>query len=158
VWTDGSEVLFARSDLVRGAGLDLGEPTTVDSMIQQVSSRYSNSELRTSAKLQLATLELAVGQFAMAGRVLEPLTSPSARALAARSRFLAGDLEAAEALATRLLRERPDDVHGLALMGQLALRRGELQRADQMVRRAIAIDPFDAEATSLLTALEEQIH
>jgi hypothetical protein len=26
------------------------------------------------------------------------------------------------------------------------------------VRRAIALDPFDAEATSLLVALEEQVH
>lgn len=158
VFTDGSEVLFARRDLARGAGWDLGERATVDHVLDHLASRFADPALLTAAEIQFATLEIAVGQFAQAGRVLAPLTSPDARALAARSQLLAGDLAAAEKLGSQLLRDRPHDVKSLALMGQLAMRRGELERASQLVRQAVVIDPFDHEATSLLAALEEQGH
>jgi hypothetical protein len=158
VYTDGSEVLFARRDLVQGTGWDLGERATVEHVLASLTARYADPKLLMAAKLQFATLEIAVERFAQAGRVLDPLSSPGARALAARSRLLAGELDAAETLGSQLLQERPSDVKSLALMGQLALRRGQLQRASELVRRAIALDPFDAEATSLLAVLEEQVH
>jgi tetratricopeptide (TPR) repeat protein len=158
VYTNGSEVLFARRDLVRESQWDLGESSTVEHVLAQLSSRFTDPELLTAAKLQFATLEIAVGQFAQAAHVLEPVTSPAARALAARSRLLAGDLDAAETLGSQLLRERPTDVKSLALMGQLALRRGRLQQASEFMRRAITLDPYDPEAASLLAELEEQVH
>jgi hypothetical protein len=159
VYTDGSEVLFARRDLVRASGWDLGESSTVERVRASLSSRFTDPQLLAAARVQLATLELAVGEYAQAIRVLSPISSSSAaRALLARAQLLAGELDAAETSGAQLLREQPSDVRSVALMGQLALRRGRLQQASELVRQAINLDPFDIEATSLLAALEEQVH
>jgi Flp pilus assembly protein TadD len=47
-----------------------------------------------------------------------------------------------------------DDVRNLDLMAMVYMRRGQLQPAARLLRRALAIDPFDNETTSLLGTME----
>jgi hypothetical protein len=156
VYTDGAEVLFARKDLVQGAALDLFSAQATEHVLEALRARYANSpsQLLTAARLQLASLQLAVGAYAEAQRSLALLTGPEALSLRARGHLLADEIEPAHSLAERMLRERPDDVRSLDLMAQIWVRRGQPARALPLLQRAVQIDPWDAEATSLLTNLE----
>jgi hypothetical protein len=159
VHTDGSEVLFARRDLTGSTRLDLGSPDTIDHILSGLTERYAGrARLLAAARLQLATLELAVREFTEAERVLRPSSDAPALALLAKARLLAGDIDAAEKIGTRLLTQQRRDVRGLDLLAQVSVRRGELSRALGYLRRALAIDPYDGEAASLLSALEEPRH
>jgi tetratricopeptide (TPR) repeat protein len=157
VGTDGSEVLFARRDLSDGAW-DLGAAATTDHVLERLTQRFAAQRLRDAARVQLATLQLAVGETRQARRVLGSMTSPEARALLGRALLLEDDLEGAERLAEHALRRRPSDVHSLALLAQVAIRRGQLQQAAGRLSQALTIDPFDAEALALLSNLEERAH
>ena len=81
--------------------------------------------------------------------------SDEADALLARARFAEGDLEGARTMAERLLARHGEDVGSLSLLAQIALTRGELVHGLSLARRALRVDPFDAEAISILDRLRE---
>jgi len=153
VYTDGSEVLFARHDLATSSW-DLGAASITDEIIAGLAQRYSNEpELFAAARLHLATLQIVTGQGAEAERVLSAMRSDDADALRARARFAAGDLEGARAVAEERLARDADDVRSLNLLSLIALERGDVAYGLSLADRALSVDPFDAEATSILDRL-----
>jgi hypothetical protein len=156
VYTDGAEVLFARADLVHGGAWDLYSAETTQRVLTQLQTRYAAAQpdLLAAARVQLASLQLAVGAYAQAQSSLDALEGPAALALRARAHLLAGEIEPASTLAERMLRELPEDVRSLDLMAQVWMRRGQPARALPLLQRAVKIDPWDAEASSLLSNLE----
>jgi hypothetical protein len=175
VYTDGSEVLFARSDLAASdlaasdlaaselaaselatGTWDLGSAATTDQIMRDLATRFAGQpEVLATARLQLATLELVVGQSAQAERVLSAMRSDEGDALLARTRFAAGDLEGARAVAEKQLTRDREDVRSLSLLSQIALAQGDLPRGLSLVHEALHVDPYDAEATSILDRLTE---
>jgi hypothetical protein len=156
IYTDGSEVLFGRRDLVTTPALDLAAPATTERLLAELEARFAGrAKLLTAARLHLATLNIAVGATAQAEAALAGMSEPEAEALKARCRFVAGDLEAARAIAARQLARDRDDVRSLSLLARVALEQGELRQSAAFVRRALHIDPFDGEASRLLSSLEE---
>lgn len=155
VYTDGSEVLFARSDLTTSAW-DLGASLTTDQILEDLAARYAGEpELLATARLHLATLQIVVGRGEQAERVLSAMRSDEADALLARARFAAGDLEGARAMAERALARDREDVRSLGLLSQIALTQGDLLQGLSLAERALRVDPYDAEATSILDRLRE---
>jgi hypothetical protein len=165
VYTDGSEVLFARSDLAAAdlaaadlatSAWDLGSAATTDQILEGLAARYAGQpELLATARLNLATLQIVVGRGAQAERVLSAMGSDDADALLARARFAGGDLEGARAMAQRQFERDREDVRSLSLLSQIALTQGDLVHGLSLAERALRVDPFDAEATSILDRLGE---
>ncbi|HEX2871385.1 MAG TPA: hypothetical protein VHP33_09020 [Polyangiaceae bacterium] len=157
LFTDGSEVLFGRRDLTGDvAEQPLAQAGETERLLSELHERFADSpKVHDAARLSLATLHGALGQFAQAERALREVDAPEAKALQARLRFAAGDLATAERLAQERLRADQDDVGSLSLMAQVALRRGENAQGLGLLRRALDIRPFDEEATRLLAKLEE---
>ncbi len=158
LFTDGSEVLFARRELaIELPAVQLDEATTTDGILEQLRQRLGRvPKAYVAARLSLATLDGAVGQFVEAERALTGIDAPEAKALAARLRFAAGDLESAERLARQRLARARDDVPSLNLMALIAFARGEPKQGLRLLRRALRIQPFDREAAELLADLEEK--
>jgi hypothetical protein len=157
LFTDGSEVLFGRRDLTGDvAEQPLAQADETERLLSELHSRFSASaKVHDAARLSLATLHGALGQFVQGERALRDVGAPEAKALQARLRFAAGDLATAERLAQERLRADHDDVGSLSLMAQVALRRGEIAEGLGLLRRALRVRPFDQEATRLLANLEE---
>jgi tetratricopeptide (TPR) repeat protein len=157
LFTDGSELLFGRRELTGDvAEQPLARADETERLLSELQERYSASaKVHDAARLSLATLHGALGQFSQAERALRDVGAPEAKALQARLRFAAGDLVTAERLAQERLRADRDDVGSLSLMAQVALRRGENAEGLGLLRRALDIRPFDEEATRLLAQLEE---
>jgi tetratricopeptide (TPR) repeat protein len=156
IYTDGSEVLFARRDLVTVPALDLADPATTERVLAELEARFAGqAKLLSAARLHLATLNITLGATAQAEAALAGMSEAEAEALKARCRFAAGDLESARAIAARQLARDEDDVHSLSLLARVALEQGELRQSAAFVRRALHIDPFDGEASRLLSSLEE---
>jgi hypothetical protein len=157
IYTDGSDVVFARRTVVSTAErVDLRADATTDRLAAQLAARFGDSpRLLEAARIQLASLDIAVRAFGQAERVLAETPSTAALALRARARLASGDLEGTEQLAERLMRDDDRDVRTLDLLAQLHVRRGQLPKALTFVRRALAIDPFDSEASRLLGTMEE---
>jgi hypothetical protein len=153
-YTDGYEVLFTRE----GPAMALDDPFTVDSILRQLAARFGDhTALHAAARLTLARLLIVVGQSRQAARVLAGLDSWAAAELRARASFAAGELAAAEGLARILVRARPRDVRSLTLLAELAVAHREPARAWEWLRRALAIDPYDAEARAVVERLEASI-
>jgi Flp pilus assembly protein TadD len=108
-----------------------------------------------STRLHLATLDVVVGELREADRILAATAGPEADALRARSKLASSDLEAADAIGQRLLKADAHDVRTLDLLALVYAKRGQLGEATTYLRRALAIDPFDDEASSLLAGMEE---
>jgi tetratricopeptide (TPR) repeat protein len=157
LYTDGSEVLFGRRDLTRDvAEQRLAEASDAEHILLELQQRYGGlPKVHAAARLSLATLLGALGQFEPARRALAGLATPEARALGARLHFAAGDLDAAQKIARQGLASDRDDVRSLNLMALIALRRGEASQGLGFLRRALSVRPFDPEATQLLDKLEE---
>ena len=157
LFTDGAEVLFGRRDLTQDiAEQPLAEAAETDRLLAQLAARFVMvPKAHTAARLSLATLHGLLGQLGQAERALAGIETPAARALAARLRFAAGDLPAAERLARQRLVSERDDVGSLNLLALIALRRGEAEEGLGLLRRALRVEPFDPEATQLLASLEE---
>jgi hypothetical protein len=150
-YTDGYEVLF----LPDGPDLNLDERTTVDSILREQAARFGlEGRLAETARLHLARLLVLLGQAGQANYVLEGLASRAAAQLRARAHFVAGERSAAEALAHVLLVQDPHDVRSLVLLAESSAGRGQAAQAVAWLRRALAIDPYDAEARSLLDRLD----
>jgi hypothetical protein len=155
VFSDGSEVLFARRDLSHRESLDWGDAQVSQRILAEFDRRFPGApELAAAARLHLATLDVALGEFDEAERLLLRSSQPEAEALRARARFGAGDVAGAEALAEHLLRRDPRDVPSLNLMALIALRRVDRNGAVGYLRRAVGVDPFDLETGQILATLE----
>lgn len=147
LYTDGSEVLFAR----QGAAVSLADRAIVDDAASRLDVRYrSRPEERAAARINLARLLIVVGQPAAAERVLAPIASRAAAHLRARGHFAAGDLGAAESLARVMLSGDPSDVRSLTLLAEIALARRAAGDARTYLGRALSVDPYDPEARALL--------
>ncbi len=155
LYTDGSEVLFARSDLVSRPELNLGDRAELSRILADTDSRYAALEVRAAARLQLGRMLATLGEMEQAQTALSSVDTPETRALRARLLFATGDEARAEQLARRALAEDRDDVRSLSLLARIALERGEAAAGANFLKRALAVDPFDAEAGGLLTHLQE---
>ena len=155
LFSNGSEVLFARRDIASGPAWSLGSPELTTRIVSDTAREFSASpKSLAAAELHLATLDIAVSEFAQAERVLSLTDAPEAEALTARCRVAAGDIAGAQQIGERLLKQDPNDVSSLNLMAQIALRRGEPAQGVRFLRRALGRDPFDGEASQLLANLE----
>jgi len=159
VFTDGAETLFARRPISVGEGgaegWELEAPAIVDRIGATLAYRFAdNPRLLEAARAQLATLLLAIGAPEQAERSLIGLTMPLADALRARSRLMAGDLEGAARLADASLARDSSDVASLDVLAVVAARESDPNRARELLRRALEIDPYDVEAGKLLASWE----
>jgi hypothetical protein len=146
-FTDGYEVLFLREDF----GLDLSQPAVVHTILARQVVRFGvETGLAKAARLQLARLLVVLGYYQQAQSVLAGLNSRPAAQLRARAHFAAGESQAAEALARVLLFQDPRDLRSLALLAEIEASRGHPAQAATRLRQALAIDPYDPEARSLL--------
>ena len=146
-YTDGYEVLFLR----RGSSLALGEPATIAAISANLAARYGAApRILATARLHLARLLIVLGQWRRAEEVLSALDSRAAAELRARALFAEGRLSAAESLARILVGDDQRDVRSLTLLAEVALARGNRSLAAGWLRRALAIEPYDAEAQALL--------
>ncbi len=155
IYTDGSEVLFARADL-GGERLELGAPDELERIVAASDERHATTpELRAAARIQLARLLATVGELEQAERALTAVEHRDVHALQARLRFALGDSQGAEELARRALRADTDDVRSLSLLARIAFQRGQAALGAGWLKRALAADPFDPEAGQMLTQLQE---
>jgi tetratricopeptide (TPR) repeat protein len=155
-FTDGTETLFARKQSEGGEGLDLGAPATTDRIALGFAERFGAApRLREAARLQLAALDVALQKYGEAMRVLAQSSAPEADALRARALLSSGDLAGARVLGERLLSRDARDVRSLNLMAMVSLRLGRSSDALDFLRRALSADPFDGEAESILSSLED---
>lgn len=153
VATDGVEVLFLR----QGTPLALGERATIDAILQRLAGRFGEATaLHEAARLHLARLLIVLGQSGQAEYVLSSLDSLPAAQLRARAHFVAGEHRAAEGLAQILLLQDPRDVRSLALLAEIAAAENQPMKARDFLRRALTVDPYDAEARSLVDRLEKR--
>jgi hypothetical protein len=158
LFANGSEALFARRAIAGGERWDLGSPATTERMIENVQRQFGTSpRLVEAARLQLATLDITVGEFGEAEHLLVNVSSADAEALRARLHLASGDWIGAQTIGERLLKEDPRDVGSLDLMAMVSLRSGRPRPAVAFLRRALAADPFDTEAERILSSLEQHV-
>jgi hypothetical protein len=156
LYTDGSEVLFARADLAASAGWDLNRPEVVARILTSSDEQYgSKPELLAAARVQLARLLATVGELERAEQALSGVAHADVDRLRARLRFAAGDSRSAESLARKVLLDDSADVRSLSLLARIALDRGQATLGTDLLKRALSVDPFDAEASELLSKLQE---
>ncbi|MEP6654859.1 MAG: hypothetical protein ABJA82_15960, partial [Myxococcales bacterium] len=152
LYTDGSEVLFARN----GPAVTLSDPATVERIAAELDARFDTApDQRAAARLNLARLLVVVGETAGAERVLGPLTGRAATQLRARVHFAAGELAAAQTLAELLLAGDAHDVRSLTLLAEIAIGRRS-SRAREYLARALSASPYDPEARAVLSRLEHE--
>jgi tetratricopeptide (TPR) repeat protein len=157
IFTDGAETLFARRATSDDDGWDLGSKATTDRILAGADERFGGSApLVGAARVHLASLDMVVGEYREAERILSETASPDGQALQARCRLASGDLRGAEELGQRLLMTDESDVRNLDLLAMVYARRGELREATSFLRRALAVDPFDGEAASILATMEQR--
>jgi hypothetical protein len=146
-YTDGYEVLFLRD----GPALALGERTTVAAVLAELATRFgAQGPLSEAARLHLARLLVLLGRTDRAAEVLATLSSNAAAHLRARAHLVAGEPAAAEALARVLLAQDPRDLRSLCLLAESAAGQGRVEAAKAWLGKALALDPYNAEARSLL--------
>ncbi len=151
IFTDGSEVLFARD----GTSLILNDPTTTDAILRRLASRFGGATaLHEAARLHLARLLVVFNQPREAQIVLSTLNNRAAAQLRARAYFAAGEPAAAESLARTLIAADSEDVRSLALLAQLAIVRGQTAAGATWLRRALDVDPYDPESRAVLHQIE----
>jgi hypothetical protein len=161
-FTDGAEVLFTRRDPEAGDDLlgstssaPTGAALSADTILAQLAIRFSRwPERHQAARLQLARLLIVLGELDQAQRVLSTVNGRVAVQLRARAHLVAGELGAAEGLTRTLLLDDPRDVRSLALMAQISALDGRPgDAALGWLRRALEVDPYDAEARRLVESL-----
>jgi len=154
IFTNGAEVLFARGDRSDDDAWDLGRPQTTDQILAAHRQAYGSSALLDAARTNLATLQILAGELSEADRVVAASSLPEARALRARAKLAAGDLQGAESIGRSLLALDTDNVGALDLLALVHERRGEHHEAVALLRRVISLDPYDSEATGLIAEME----
>jgi tetratricopeptide (TPR) repeat protein len=156
LFTDGTEILFGRRTTAGDDGWDLGSPATTDKVLAIDRAKFRAApRLFDAARIHLATLDLMVGEFRESERILADAPTPEAQALRARGRLASGDLRGAEEIGDALLEADGGDTRALDVLAIVHARRGELPQATSLLRRALSLDPYDIEATSLLANLEK---
>jgi hypothetical protein len=158
VSSDGSETLFARRGLENIAELNLGDAGTTARLLDDIVRRYPDARVRADARLQLATLELALGYPEQVERALGESDDVHALALCARARLAQADSAGAGRIALRALQTDPDHVRSLNLLAVISLERGEIGKAMGYLRHAARANPFDPETLTLLHSLEVKPH
>jgi len=156
VFTDGTETLFARRSSPGDTGWDLAAPATTDRVLADLAARFgTETELANAARRQLARLQLMTGAADEADRVLAGTHGAEAEALRARGMLARGDAAGAKKIATRLLRQHPDNLNVLDLLAMVALADGRRDDATRLLRQVLSDDPFDSEARTILQRMEE---
>jgi hypothetical protein len=154
IYTDGTETLFARSDSGRVA-LDLGARSTTIAILETVMRRQADALVTAAALLHLARLQLAVGQPDEALFVISKRTTDAqGELLRARCRLVQGHIDEAAAIVAEVQARSPELVASHTLQAIIALGRGRSADALPPLRRALELDPYDAEARALLDRLE----
>jgi hypothetical protein len=156
VLTDGSETLFARAEASSVSAMDLADPRVTARVVDELQQRFRDPRVNAAARVQLATLELLLGEPAQVEAALGSLESVQAQGLRARARLSRGDADGAGRLALGVLQGDPDHVRSLNLLAVIALQRGEPGKAMSFLRRSARADPFDSEMLAILRSLEEQ--
>jgi hypothetical protein len=158
VFTDGTEVLFARPEHAAEHALVLGSVETTDAILNDLDTRFSRSpRLLGASRTHLAALDIAAGAYDQAERILATTDDRASDALRGRIRMASGDLPGAAAIGEKWLERDADDVRSLNLMAMVSLRQGQAKPALSFLRRALTTDPFDSEAERLLATLEEHV-
>ena len=114
IFTDGAEVLFARGN--RSRRRCLGPWQTADdgpNSRRPPSSVWLVGPPLMQPGLNLATLQILAGELSEADRVVAASSLPEARALRARAKLAAGDLQGAESIGRSLLALDTDNVGAL---------------------------------------------
>jgi Flp pilus assembly protein TadD len=106
------------------------------------------------AQLQLATLELTVGAWNEAERVLQNAPTLETHRLHARLALARGDVRSAQAMASDVLALEPQDVPSLNVLASAALHQGDTHSASTWLGKSLSIAPFDPEAQRLLSLME----
>ncbi|HET9932915.1 MAG TPA: tetratricopeptide repeat protein [Polyangiaceae bacterium] len=156
--SDGTETLFGRRDRAASPTMNLGDASTTARLLSDIDHRYVDPRVRADARLQLATLQLALGHADQAERALESSDDAQATALRARARLAQGDRAAAGRIAVRALEADPNQVRALNLLAVISIERGEIGKAVGYLRRAARANPFDSETLTILRSLEEKPH
>jgi tetratricopeptide (TPR) repeat protein len=159
LYTDGTETLFVTRESSAEPARDLARRGTTEQILSEIEREYSASPtLRDAARIQFATLDSALAEFAEAEQALSGITRPEAQALRARCLLARGETQAAREISLELLKANASDVQSLNLLAVSSLERGEVPRAVELLKRALRVDPYDAEATQILASLEDQQH
>jgi Flp pilus assembly protein TadD len=110
------------------------------------------------ASLLLADLYLFLGQVADAVSLLAPhaAAEPMAAALLARAQIISGDLGAAGGTLETAAQRHPDHVEVLLARAELARLQGDAEGARRFARRALELEPQNAEAWYLIGRIETE--
>ncbi|HEY0709135.1 MAG TPA: tetratricopeptide repeat protein [Polyangia bacterium] len=166
IFTDGTEVLFARVDNAvgvdntRATRVDLGDEGQVAQILADLDGRLPTRHAPgRAARRHLARLLLVAGHADRAAQVLTALTAAhpddsDARVLLARTLVLAGKVPEGEALAHDLIKRHGEWPPALDLLAQVAIARGDGAGALGWLRRSLTVNPHGSEALRLLSALE----
>jgi len=155
VLTDGSESLFARRSATSTPAVDLADANVTERLVGELARRFPEPRVNAAARVQLATLLLALGHPARVEPALRGLDGVQFEALRARARLAMGDLDGAGRLALGVLNEDAENVRSLNLLAVISLQRGERGKAMSFLRRSVRVDPFDSETQTILESLEE---
>jgi len=158
VLSDGSETLFARRGSGEFPAVNLDTASTTARLLADIERRYSDPRVRADARLQLATLQLALGHADQAERTLDSSDDVQAVALRARARLAQGDAAGAGRIATKALGTDPNHVRALNLLAVISIERGEIGKAMGYLHRAARANPFDSETLAILRSLKETSH
>jgi hypothetical protein len=169
VYTDGTEVLFARIDNAVGVDntaadrIDLGDERRVATILADLDERDvrqpTTTAVRRAARRHLARLLLVAGHADRARDVLRALTTAhpddnDAQILLARTLLLGGQVAEGEAMAQELVKRLGEWPPALDLLAQVAIARGDGPAAVGWLRRSLTVNPHGPEALRLLSALE----
>jgi hypothetical protein len=158
IHTDGTETLFVHDPVGVEAGIDLRSRDVTTRLLASLDGRYGkDAPVLRAARLHLARLQLALGHLDEAKQVVSgaPASDVDAQSLLALAHLLAGDIGASEAVARAAVDADPRAVTPLTLLARAALQRGDRSGGLGWLRRALAIDPYDADAQALLTQMEQ---
>ena len=149
--------LAAAREIVREAGdprtRELSSSAVKDRILAALARRFGTATpLYEAARLQLTTLDLAVGAVDAAERVLAGVGNSEARAVLARCRPVVGDLDGAEREAHALLARDDDDVSSLDVLAVAAARGGGSRPERSSCFGMRSVDPFDGEAGRILAS------
>jgi len=156
--TDGTETLFAASDDGCEEAIDLSTAEQVRAVAGELRARLGGSpRIHARATLHLGRLLAFLGLHDRAAEVLGPSTDPEARALLARSHFLAGRTAEARTLAETLLGESLAEVSSIDLLALIAAEQGQSAEAIRHLRQSLGIAPHDRLAQELLAEMERRV-
>ncbi|MEI7446363.1 MAG: response regulator [Burkholderiales bacterium] len=157
-----SSMTWARIGLAR-CELAMGELEAARTRLQQilVERPYHAGAYDLMLELLERTGDVP-GALAVAARAAERIPSAVRHRRLAESAYLADDLETADEALTKLMRQTAQaltrESRNGALLAQVALARGEPQRAMKLIEREVEAQPTDARTKALAAAIEVQAY